>query len=146
MIFFLLLCLARFFLVLCPHPSPEIWWSAPKKTIVGVQRRATLWIMSKTCGEISYVERLKHLNILPCTVLWKRRSAPSFNYKCMNKKSSRYWYWQLFTYSTKLDAAGLFLPCQDTLLQHNHFLKLKKFSYFNRIVKLWNCILCQWDW
>ena len=31
----------------------------------GTQRRAALWILNKRCGELTYVERLKALNLLP---------------------------------------------------------------------------------
>ena len=49
----------------------------------GVQRRATMWILMKKCGELSYVERLKKLNLVPL-VYDREQKDLIFYYKCKN--------------------------------------------------------------
>ena len=52
-----------------------------KKRIEGVQRRATLWILRLKRGDLSYVDRLKTLDLLP--LAYDREiSDLMFYYKC----------------------------------------------------------------
>ena len=53
------------------------------KSIEGVQRRATLWILGIKCGDLPYVERLKKLELLPLAYDREIRDL-LFYYKCRN--------------------------------------------------------------
>ncbi len=65
----------------------EVWCpligSKLSKRIVGVQRRATLWILKKRRGELSYKERLTELNLIPL-VYDREQKDLVFFYKCMH--------------------------------------------------------------
>jgi hypothetical protein len=51
------------------------------KKIEGVQRRATLWILGKKRGEMTYVERLTELNLIP--LVYDREDIILY-FKCKN--------------------------------------------------------------
>ena len=64
----------------------EVWCPSSRQLsikIEGVQRRATMWILMKKRGELSYVERLKKLNLVPL-VYDREQKDLIFYYKCKN--------------------------------------------------------------
>jgi hypothetical protein len=53
------------------------------KKIEGVQRRATLWILGKKRGEITYIERLTELNLIPLVYDREKKDIILY-FKCKN--------------------------------------------------------------
>ena len=64
----------------------EVWWplivSNLSKRIEGVQRRATLWVLKKRRGELSYKERLTELNLIPLVYDREQKDLLFFKSAC----------------------------------------------------------------
>ena len=113
--------------------SPET--ATLKKIIEGVQRRASLWILRLKRGDLTYVDRLKKLDLLPLSYDREIKDL-IFYYKCR--------YGQI-----DLDI-DIFTPIVSSRTRRGSSMYLQspycktstfKASYFNRIVHLWNLIL-----
>ena len=64
--------------------SSQVWSpesATLKKRIEGVQRRASLWILRLKRGDLSYVDRLKKLDLLPLSYDREIKDL-TFYYKC----------------------------------------------------------------
>jgi hypothetical protein len=115
--------------------SSQVWFpeSALWMKRIGVQKRATLWILKLKCGDLSYVERLTQLYLLPLAYDREIKDL-TFYYKC------RYDLIDLDTFAPVV--CSLTRQGSSSYLQ-TPFCKTSTFksSYFNRIVNLWNFIL-----
>ena len=118
--------------------ATEVWSPITVKLrsrVESVQRRATAWILKSKREEISYLQRLMTLNLLPL---------------CYEREiTDLVFFFKALYGSTDLDAKTFvsFTNNSHTRLCQNPSLTLKvplcksntfKASYFNRIVKLWN--------
>lgn len=126
-------------LYLCPVKShlsygSQVWspeTATLKKRIEGVQRRASLWILRLKHGNLTYVDRLKKLDLLPLSYDREIKDL-IFYYKCRYGQIP--WY-RFFVSSRTRRGSSMYLqsPCCKT--------STFKASYFNRIVHLWKLIL-----
>ena len=115
----------------------EVWCPSSRQLslkIEGVQRRATLWILMKNRGELSYVERLRKLNLIQL-VYDREQKDLIFYYKCKNNMIDLDVEQYVETTSTRTRAGTSQLlrsqACKTTTFQS---------SYFVRIVNLWNYV------
>ena len=116
----------------------EVWCppnnSYLSKKIEGVQRRATLWILKKKRGELSYKQRLTQLNLIPL-VYDREQKDLIFFYKCMYGLTDFdiSQYVEVTTRRTRAATSGLLRTqaCKTSTFQS---------SYCVRIVKLWNYV------
>jgi hypothetical protein len=102
-------------------PESALWMKR-----IGVQKRATLWILKLKCGDLSYVERLTQLYLLPLAYDREIKDL-TFYYKC------RYDLIDLDTFAPVV--CSLTRQGSSSYLQ-TPFCKTSTFksSYFNRIV------------
>ncbi len=91
------------------------------KKIEGVKRRATLWILGIKRGDMTYVERLIELKLIPL-VYDRERKDIVFYFKCKNNLVD------VRASTSCLLGTAL---CRTSTFQN---------SYFVRIVELWNYV------
>jgi hypothetical protein len=116
----------------------EVWCPSSRsqlsKKIEGVQRRATLWILGIKRGDMTYVERLIKLKLIPL-VYDRERKDIVFYFKCKNNLIDLDISQYVETMSSRTRASTSCL-LRTALCRTSTF----KNSYFVRIVKLWNYV------
>ena len=108
----------------------EVWCPSSRQLslkIEGVQRRATLWILMENRGELSYVERLRKLNLTPL-VYDREQKDLIFYYKCKKNMIDLDVEQYVETTSTRTRAGTSQIlrsqACKTTTFQSSYFVRI----------------------